>query len=213
MESSDIHELPELPITVSLLRLMMDLIELFRDDGYLDLAGQGPWLPSGAEEHTWQVIASTFARTVRDFIDIRPDVFFRNDTQKKSTGSCPTAAELPLDARIESISNDLVEQSFPYVSERLGTGEDTADAVHMSEELSGMFVKVSNGSSVNINCCADDVHISLPQARRIARAVSVGLNWTRARLLFIGAAEGREGLGKLPLGVIRLVASFLIVPF
>ena len=210
IEASEIPELPELPITVPLTKLMVELSDLFGQDGLM-LVGDDPF-SAGSKLVLGLRIARTL-NSVRRFVEIRPDVFFRNDRQQKSTARCPTAGALPLDARIVAMSVDAPRSlpseglSFPYVGARLGCWSDAK--VQESE----LFVSVSNQTSVNIECRADDVHVSLAQARRIARAVSVGLNWPRARLLFIGAAGGPEHLGKLPLAVIRHVASFLMVPF
>ena len=175
-----ISELPALPLTVPLLKMVGELIGLFMEDGILGSDATVPKTNPRSKPHV------TAFRWLRQFTEIRPEVFFRNDMQKKCTASCPTSGALPRDAQIVSLNmydtglNNEAEGCFPYVRARLGNARESSIMAH-----------VSNSNSVNFKCRAEDVHLSLMQARSIVRKVSVRINWISS-VAFIGASLTRR---------------------
>ena len=219
----DIQELPALPITVSLLEIMVGVVELFQEDVYAETLHREDFLPPSSSS-----MAKIFNKVIVDaHLVIQPDVFFRNGMQKDPRASSPTAAALPLDARVRCIyhfndkdSNlsetyglsasvaDNCRMSIPYVADRLGYRETD----HL---FSNLTAHVFNGSSVNFFCRCDDISLHLGQARRIVKTLCIHFNWSRARLLFIGASQevSTSPLSCLPRAIIRHVASFLKASF
>ena len=116
IKPSEISQLPALPPTVPLLKMVGELIGLFMEDGILGSDANVP-----QDESTWSQPSRmvTAFRWLRQFTEIRPEVFFRNDMQKKCTASCPTSGALPRDAQIVSLNmydtglNNEAEGCFP----------------------------------------------------------------------------------------------------